>query len=272
MLTMAIAPLLIGCGAGRLQPWTPYNYYIYQPHNVPMLRDSMELALDVALAHNYEHGDEVFPIPFPDINTSEIYGLNVNVAGSPIKHLGIMGGYTYYHSDRLKSSATGGPPTITSHIGEVAVGGYIPYAEYMVADFYLGNSLSFMEIIMPNKQAAKINLNKLFMQASIGFSYAPVDLAYTIRLGKASFFNMSHNFTSPEGDYLNRLAITDFIDVLEHSLTVRFGYKHVKVQVQLGGGICPREFESSETHYFLDKNYSCTASLGLHIALGRKNP
>lgn len=271
LVAVAIAPLLTSCGVGS-KLWTPYNYYIYQPHNVPTLRDAGEVAIDVALAHNYEVETATSPIPFPEINTSEIYGLTLNAAASPIKHLGIMGGYTHFHSDRVYSDASNGAPTITSRIGELGIGFYMPFAQYSIFECYLGNSLSLTKIVTRNGEVGKLNFNKTFVQTSIGFSYAPIDLVYTMRIGNSIYFNAQHSFSTFEGIYLERLAATSFLETFEHSLTFRLGYKHVKVQLQLGRGVCPRKIESSSTYIFLEKECAYTASLGLHLALGRKFP
>lgn len=236
----------------------PRNYYVYQPHNVPMLRDSGEVALDVGATCNYE-ANFYWPFTVPE---HESYGFNIDAAYSPIKNFGIMGGYNFYNDHNNNS--------ITAHNGELAVGYYRPFGTYWVFDVYGGDRFTFQKHLFDNgnQGSAHVQMHNIFVQPSIGFSYAPVDLVYGVRIGYAYYNSIDHNIThEKEAEAINWLVKNRGHLMGEYSLTLRAGYKDIKAQLQLSHG-----FKLGQTYENMPQLNSFTVSLGLHFCFGRTYP
>ncbi|MBQ9469331.1 MAG: hypothetical protein IJU72_00085 [Bacteroidales bacterium] len=248
IISLATALAFSGCA------YSPQNYYMYQPHNVPMLRGSDEVAIDVSAAYNYEW-ETGAPIPIPGTQKHETYGFNISTAYSPIRHLGLMGGYNLYHWEGT-----------TAHNGEIAVGFYLPFAKYMVFDMYIGDNMNFLQHHLGAEQVS-LRMNKIFLQPSLGFSYAPIDLVYAARVGYANYYGLKHDLSIPgEINAVNYLIGSPHL-MLERSLTFRAGYKDIKGQVQIAHAV-----KLGSTPADMPRLNSFTVSLGLHFTFGRKFP
>lgn len=234
--------------------YVPHNYYVYQPHNVPQLRDSGEVALDVSLTTNYELV-YLWPFFFEDNQT---LGFNLNAAYSPIKHLGVMGSYNLYNYNGIRV-----------HNGELAAGYYMPFAQHMIFDVYGGCRLTDQLHRFGNKGDVKILMTNIFVQPSIGFSFAPVDLVYATRIGFAQYNKVNHNLSiEDEANALNWLSNNRRFIMAEPSLTFRAGYKRIKGQLQIAYSLPLSTTPPPE----MPTLNSITLSMGLHFTFGRTYP
>lgn len=249
-ITIVVATML----AAQSCIYVPHNYYVYQPHNVPQLRDSNEVALDVSFTTNYELV-YLWPFYFDDNQT---LGFNINAAYSPIKHLGVMGSYNLYSYNGIRANN-----------GELAVGFYQPYSQNMIFDVYGGCRVTNQMHNFSDSGSVKLFMTNTFVQPSIGFSYAPVDLAFAMRLGYAQYHSINnHVGIAKESKAVQWLCDNPRHFMLEPSLTFRAGYKRIKGQLQFAYSIPlsttpPREMPTLN---------SITLSIGIHFAIGRSYP
>lgn len=235
----------------------PHNYYVYQPHNMPMLRDSGEITLDVSAACNFEM-NHYWPYDLPE---HESFGFNLNTAFSPINRLGIMGSYCYYDNVDIE--------WIKAHNAELAMGYYQPFGSKWGFDIYGGDRMSFQKHYFDNQGNASVQMHYIFVQPSIGFRTNYIDLAYATRMGYAFYPTIEHNVShEAEANAINWLQANRNHVMGELSLTLRAGSKNVKGQLQLAHAfrIGPHEVPTN-----MPKLKSTTISLGLHFCFGNSN-
>lgn len=199
--------------------------YYYKPNaiNTPMFTDGMQGHL-VAAGSIGGDGDDGDRTTFADLQASF----------SPIKHLGIIGNYSTYNYSPVSSTAT----PARAHILEGGIGGYIPVGERkvkMVAELYTGIGTGKL------RSDVDMDVNRYFIQPGIGMRSPWVDAAFNLRWAFVNFSNLDDNGRG--NTYLVEQQLVDMygnrrIDkgsytFVEPGLTVRGGYKFIKVQLQM---------------------------------------
>lgn len=206
--------------------------YYYKPNgvNVPLLTDGGQYHLNLnGSSSSTSDGNN-------GANTNNINIIDVQASISPIKHLGIMGGYTSYNYTTTAPDFAAGNVNARATLAEAGIGGYIAPGGNkvkMVADFYggwgIGNISSDIDA----------RVNRLFLQPGIGVRSPWFDASFNPRIVSLGF--TSFNANGRDSFYLRNQGLIDAGGVrfdsrrytfFEPCFTIRAGYKFAKVQFQ----------------------------------------
>lgn len=153
---------------------------------------------------------------------------------SPIKHLGIIGNYSTYNYSPVSSTAT----PARAHLLEGGIGGYIPVGQRkvkMVAELYTGLGTGRL------RSDVNMDVNRYFIQPGIGMRSPWVDAAFNLRWAFVNYSNLNDNGRGNQylvdqqlmDMYGNRRIDKGSFTFVEPGITVRGGYKFIKVQLQM---------------------------------------
>jgi hypothetical protein len=172
-------------------------------------------------------------------------------------------------------SASGG--NISSHnygkgnYFDGAVGYYKPLGKYGVFEVYggIGHSKQHHEYnnsyYDPKTGKADLSFLKFYIQPSIGFTSDYFDIAVSTRISRVTFNNIENNIAGSTDEYDKLYFLADKSHLfLEPGITVRAGWKSVKVQVQaVYSGYL------NDPNLYIGEKYHI--SLGLYGSFGKKS-
>jgi hypothetical protein len=155
-------------------------------------------------------------------------------------HIGIManGYYKNYESDHNYRHSGG--------MGELGIGYLLNSENNLVMETFIGGGLGKvhkqeqLNTNGPSPYMASFNANaaKAFVQSNLGYRTKYFDVALTPKFSFVKYSNFSSsNYTQDElkDDYLDKNRLTDPLYVFaEPAITVRGGYKFIKLQLQYG--------------------------------------
>ena len=209
--------IYIGLLAVLLSSCSHY-YYMPNAHNVPLFKEKNEYRATVALGGGKE------------TNTTE-----VQAAYSVTDNVAVMANFM---------AAQGGKKTSSNwargYYADAALGYYKPLDDYMVFEVYGGFGLSSQHHQYGGYGSGgnvDLNFSKLFVQPSFGVSFEKLDVALSTRIGQVYFFEMTSEGilnSSTEIYSLGEITANRTSYLLEPALTVRGGWKYLKLQIQLG--------------------------------------
>lgn len=197
------------------------NHYYYAPnsHNVPLFKDKGEARAMVA----FSAGDEVEAMEFQGA-----YALT--------NHIGLMANGFYVNSET--SSEYGKGPYI-----EFGSGYFRSLNDLFIVEGYGGAGWGKSRHLYGptyhtpyDKMTASASFSKFFIQPSIGLTTPGFDIALSTKLSGVNFQKITHSSNLYEGiDYeLAYLKNHKFSLLFEPALTIRGGWKHIKLQLQGG--------------------------------------
>lgn len=234
--------------AGLLMSSCSHYYYVPGAQNVPLFRDKNELRL----SGSYGVG-------------LETEGINIQAAYALTDKIGIM-------TDFISAKA-GNPYDHNYGKGNYfdgAVGYFKPLDKYGVFEIYggLGRGDQYHEYgSFYNNQStgnADLSFTKLFIQPSFGFTSDYFDIALSTRLSRISFNILENNISGNTDSYNKLSALSDKSHLfLEPGITLRAGWKSVKVQVQ---AVYSRYLNNPRL--YIGEEYHI--SLGFYCTLGKK--
>lgn len=127
---------------------------------------------------------------------------------------------------------------------DVAAGYYKPLGRSGVFEVYGGFGASSQQHQYSNNQYAgrsDLSFTKLFIQPSIGATSNVVDIAFSTRFCNLSFHRVNNQIIEHHDEYeyyyLDKIARNKHSFLIEPALTLRGGWKYVKVQLQMGWNI-----------------------------------
>lgn len=220
-----------------------HYYYVPDVQNVPLFKEKDESRVSILIGG----GDESSCLEFQGA-----YALTGEI--------GIMAGYM---------SANGGDKNLHNwakgHYFDGAVGYYKSLEHNFIFEFYggFGAGSEYHEYNYDQSvSSAELSFNKLFLQPSLGFTSDLIDIAVSSRINYLSFNNIQNNIliNSPGYEEVVSLGARNYF-FLEPAITVRTGWKNVKLQFQ--GSMATYRF-ISDIDYFEDVHLS----LGLTLAFG----
>ena len=208
--------------------------YYYKPNsvNAPLLTD----AGDAHITINGSTDDQTV-----DGTESRNRLLNVQGAVSPVKGLGIIGGYTNYDYfvKSMPNPATGDVDA-KANLWEIGLGGYYKILETknamglkLVTDLYGGYGAANLT------SDVNMRLKRIFLQPGFGMRSNFVDASFNFRFSGIRYSNFNAN--GRDSSYLRSHNLIDArnqrIDgknhfFIEPSFTLRGGYKFIKIQFQ----------------------------------------
>lgn len=205
------------------------SHYYYSPnaHNVPLFKEKNEVRLNIAAST----GDE-------------FNGTELQAAYSPSNSIGVMANFINAHGGQQNGNGNYGEGTLA----EAGVGYFIPLAENFVFEVYGGGGYGKMshryELVnnaptssyMPPNATADINMLRGFIQPNLGFATDYFDVAFSARMCLLHYSNISAanvaNMSSDEQFNLNYINARPTTYVVEPAITLRGGWKYIKVQTQ----------------------------------------
>ncbi len=214
------------------------NYY-YKPNqvNAPALADKGDIHASVNFAPDGRKLDDSDNGVGDKASRGRLF--SVQVAASPIKHLGLMASYTNF---RYQPAYPGESPTgidnNSTNVFEMGIGTYKVFRQKNRVRFYgdLYGGYSVADI----KSDIHMRTNKYFLQPGIGIRWPWIDASFNVRMAALRFSQF--NPLDKSDSYLREHGLIDTYDrridtktylFMEPAFTFRGGYKYVKAQVQL---------------------------------------
>ncbi len=206
--------------------------YYYQPNsiNAPMLSDKG----DVHLVMNGAFGNETV-----NSTTSTNHVINIQAAGSPVKHLGIIGGFSAYdYTVTANPDPAVGRVSAKANLAELGIGTYSEFLEKdngikLLADAYAGAGIANIT------SDVNMNATRYFLQPGITFRSHYFDASFNMRFTGLKYRNFDakgYNEDYLRGKNLltsDNVRIDDNLHIFaEPSVTLRGGYKFIKAQMQ----------------------------------------
>lgn len=206
--------------------FTACNRYYYKPTaiNDPLFTKGGQV--HAAFAGSIGNGDD-------KDDQDRTYFTDLQLGFSPINHLGVVGSYSTYAYRPY--DLTGTPAD--GHIVEGGIGGYGAFGKRkakLVVDLYAGGGGGVLTSDVDMK------LRKLYLQPGIGMRSNYFDAVINLR-----FSNIKYSDLDPKGHDVSYLIDHKLIDTFnnrridqgsitfyEPGVTLRAGYKFVKVQLQ----------------------------------------
>jgi hypothetical protein len=230
MTTLCIATVLL-----LVVTSCTHHYYIPATANVPLFREKDEYRVTGAFGTGKE------------IGTAELQGAyaitdNFAAMATAMSARGKSESIRYSGSNREVTSSSGTgkyfdaaidyySPLGAHGVFEVfgGVGGGDQHHEYKQVSFYSGDSHTF-----ESGGDAYLSFRKIFIQPSIGLTFDGFDAALTCGFTELTFLNVQNRITNDyrESRAVDAISENRFSYLLEPALTVRGGWKHVKMQVQ----------------------------------------
>lgn len=189
-------------------------YYHPNMQNVPMLREKGDIRANAALSQ----GNEVVAV--------ELQG-----AYAVKEHTGLMLNY-------IAAQASGGASNGRGAYLEGGAGYFNALGKHGVFETYGGfgaGSIANFRAYSDKKPFYPIYFTKAFVQPSIGFHSHVVDAAFSCRMGAVYYAP----YTAPDSSHLYSLEGAYLIQnkaftYIEPAITLRGGWKYIKLQAQLG--------------------------------------
>lgn len=204
--------------------------YYYKPNgvNVPMLTKAGDVHIDAngsLSSETINNGN----------TTNSMSIVDIKAAGSPVNHIGFMGGYSSYNFTTTTPDFTSGNVNARANLAEFGIGGYYAAGSKkvkMVVDLYGG--VGFGSI----KSDIEANVTRTFIQPGIGMHSPWFDVAFVPRIVNMKYSNF--NALGRSEAYLEDKGLRNQygrIDggtytFFEPSITMRAGYKFAKIQFQ----------------------------------------
>lgn len=227
-----------------------HYYYAPNSHNVPLFIEKNEFRISGSMGG----GDE-----------SSLY--NIQSAYSITDHIAVMVNYL---------SAKGGDTASNSAKGnylEGAVGYYIPFKKIGVFEVYGGfggskqhHEYLYFQLFAPPTYIglSDLSFTKIFLQPSFGLTFKAFDVALSSRLCRLSYDKINNQTTLNSDAFkeLELIARNKVFYLAESGITIRGGWKYIKVQLQI-----------LSTKNLSNDNLpieTMTINLGLYFSIGKR--
>ena len=208
LANMFLAVLLSSC---------THYYYVANVQNVPLFREKNEFRFSGTAG-----------------NGDESNYIELQSAYSISDKIGIMANFM---------SASGGAVSDNSYgkgnYLDGAIGYYKPIGKSGVFEIYGGLGGSRQHHQYEKNSTADLSFTKLFVQPSFGLTFKPFDIAFSTRICRLAFNSTDNNsylynpnnLSSDRRNELNTVVNKNHF-FLEPALTIRAGWKNVKLQFQ----------------------------------------
>ena len=239
---------LILASAGLFLSSCSHYYYVPDVHNVPLFKEKNEFRI----SGTYGEGRETKCI-------------EIQTAYSVTDKIGIMSDFMSAQGGNINSHDYG-----KGNYFDGAIGYYKPVGRFGVFEIYGGLGRSGQHHEYGNSYYnqstgyANLSFTKLFVQPSIGLISYPLDIALSARISRITFDNIENHISSDIDSYNELRALSDKSHLfIEPGITIRGGWKSVKVQVQ-----AVYSWYLNNPKLYIGEDYHI--SLGLYCTLGKK--
>lgn len=232
-----------------------HRYYLPNVHTVPLFKEKNECQLLVATGGG-----------------NEISATEVQAAYAVTNHIAAMSSVMFAKGGDVSKNNWG-----KGYYVEGGMGYYKPLENYAVIEIFGGfgaseqhhqyeyTSVSFWGGGSTKYTGtADLSFTKVFLQPSFGLTFKNFEFALSTRLSYLSFYNINNQIDkrSIEFNYLDTISQNRNSLLLETALTIRGGWKYVKLQLQIGG---LNNFTKPGLRF--STSYS---SLGLYLSIAKR--
>ena len=221
-------------------------YYVPPAQNVPLFKEKNE----VRIAANYSQ----------DVGKE----FDIQAAYSITERFAIMTNFCSVADDVSEPQQSYGE----GNYFDAAFGFYKPLDRNWVFEIYGGIGTSnqkhrYMDYNEP-VSTAELSFISFFLQPNIGFTSKAFDVAVATRLSNITFHSIKDNRVSIQNEYdaLSRISANKNSFLIEPSLTLRVGWKYVKLQAQ---GLYSKHLSNQYLGF-----HDYRASLGLSFAFAER--
>lgn len=211
--------------------------YAPNSHNVPLLQQKGELALNAGL---YE---AVGSTPYAGFEFQGAYALT--------QHVGVMTNLLSAQSLEINGN---------NYLFELGSGYYKTIGTGGVFNVYGGIGFGSLQSYFLNSSSTNaLNYQRFFMQPAIGYTSRGFECAFSLRM---CGLNYAQQQSAINEYYANESSPSKFSILAEPAFTLRGGWKYLKLQLQLGYSV-----------NLTDANqFPCTTlSLGAYVTLNKKS-
>lgn len=223
-----------------------HYYYVQNIHNVPLFKEKNEIRATAAIGLGSE------------VTTTEIqaaYSFADNL-GAMVDYVSLFGG------DRLKNNYGKG------YYMDGAIGYFKPIQSHGIFEIYGGVGTGSQQHHYPSTgqidNTANLSFTKIFIQPSFGLTTNMVDIALSSRISNLHFNNISNRIAKNYSEFtcVNDISQNRNSVLLEPALTLRTGWKYLKLQAQYS-----ISENMSNPNLKFEKS---TISLGLYISIAKR--
>jgi hypothetical protein len=219
-----------------------HYYYVANVQNVPLFREKNELRFSGTIGG----GDE-----------SEC--IEIQTAYSLSNKVGIMANYMHAKGGDVSDYDYG-----KGNYFDGAIGYYKPIKEYGVFEIYGGLGRGSQHHQYGSGSSSDLSFTKLFIQPSFGMTFNFLDVAISTRICRLSYTDINNNTSGNTGYGEDLYALSDKSHFfLEPAITLRGGWKNIKVQLQFVYAI----YLNSPQLYFGEEAH---LSAGLSFAIAKR--
>jgi hypothetical protein len=200
------------------------------------------------------------------------YGGEIQAAYAISEHFAVLGNYEMLENPRTTTSTplfSSQKVTQTTNtkaaLGELAVGYFTPLTQELTLGVYGGCGSGYVENNWDFEGASSVKFNKYFLLTTFGLGNRYIELIGSAKLASLNYYDLRQNYTIQKYiDAFNDLKTP--ISIAETGLTLRFGFKPVKVQIQ--GNLM--YFLKTTTPEFENNFYPLSVGLGICVQLNTK--
>ena len=227
-----------------------HAYYVPNMQNIPLLQQKKELQLSGAISEG------------PELQAA--YAFN--------NHFAAIAGASYTDkkfSTKSKEGikftlAEGGAGYFTKFNTKIILESYAGFGFGKVKNtYYEWHGTDFPEVLIGS---TSMNLNRMFLQAAVGYTNIYYDFAFSTRFSAIKFTDIKGNENQAsqiQSDLMVLKNNSTFLQ-LEPALTFRAGWDYVKLQTQIGWTYC---ISNKAFNYY---SWSPNVNIGLFISLNNK--
>jgi hypothetical protein len=228
-----------------------HYYYVPNTQNVPLFREKNEYRFSGSLAGGEESSSK-----------------ELQAAYSVTDHIGVMANFMSSKGGTISDNNN----WARGNYFDAAFGYFKPVSKYGVFEIYggVGGSSQYHHYITPfsfngtfSAGTADLSFTKVFVQPSFGFTTNGFDITASTRICLLTFNSVVNQISGNinESNILNNISGEIHL-FLEPAITIRGGWKYVKLQLQ-----------ASTASYLNNPDLHFEAyhlSIGLHIAIARR--
>jgi archaellin len=160
-------------------------------------------------------------------------GYELQAAYAVTDHIGVQVNYATFSSKKKSESTQNSTPqnVTTGLLAEGAIGYYKPFGEGFAFGIYGGYGVGSVQNNWNTQGSSSANLSKIFIQPTLGLKAKYFEWVISAKLANLTYSKLRHNYTN--GEFINQFnVLRNSIPIWETAGIVRFGGKHVKLQLQ----------------------------------------
>ncbi|MBC8172767.1 MAG: hypothetical protein H7X71_02575 [Chitinophagales bacterium] len=189
-------------------------YYAPTTQNVPLLTEQNELRIAAGISGGEEYE-----------------AVNIEVAYSPVKYVGIM--LNSFHAAENSDSLFTNPVRYKGNLTEAGIGFYYPLATYYTAEVYAGYGKGTAQYPWSFDTIAPLKFDRFFVQFSAGMKRKYFEIALSDRFSYVHYTNIEEMYKIEAFSNYKYVPKNNQLYIFqEPALTMRAGLEAIKFQMQ----------------------------------------